>query len=126
MTYKKLIEKLDNDTSIEELRKYLNGTKKFNSRAVTTEQKQNLVNKIIPNFIKEQEKDIEELTTIWLKVPPLFRLAYIHCLNNKISMTKMYDIAEEIVNRISKDHNDIAITQRFKEYYNRTKDVELI
>lgn len=48
-------------------------------------------------------------------------------LNINENATKIiFEIVKEITDRINKDSDNIAITQRFKEYYKRTVNTELI
>jgi len=98
------------------------------------------------------EKDINENIILWYNAP-IFRLAYIYCLNNtkgaikianihikyynsiykkKIkllksstnSLTLIFDIAIEIIGRINKDNQQI-LPRRYKDYCNKAKDREL-
>ena len=125
MNYKKLLDKLENDTSVSELELYLSGKKRIDRRLATPEQKIELLNKIIPKLIKDMHKEIDIEIKDWYNAP-IFRLSYIHCLNNRIDLNNIFNIASEICNRINKDSDNIAITQRFKEYYKRTVNTELI
>ena len=125
MNYKKLLDRLENDTCVADLELYLSGKKRFDRRTVTPEQNEELLTKIIPRFIKEMHNDIENDIKYWRNAP-IFRLAYVHCLNNRIDLSKIMDVAIEIVNRINKDNKNIAITQRYKEYYKRTVNTEIL
>ena len=125
MNYKKLLDKLENDTSVADLELYLSGKRRIDRRPATPEQKVELINKVIPRIIKEMHRDVEVEIKSWYNAP-IFRLAYIHCLNNRIELNNIFNVASEICNRINKDSDNIAITQRFKEYYKRTVNTELI
>jgi hypothetical protein len=125
MNYKKLLDRLENDTCVADLELYLSGKKRFDRRTVTPEQNTELLTKIIPRFIKEMHNDIENDIKYWRNAP-IFRLAYVHCINNRIDLSKIMDLAIEIVNRINKDNKNIAITQRYKEYYKRTVNTEIL
>ena len=125
MNYKKLLDKLESDTSVADLELYLSGKRRIDRRTATLEQKIELLNKIIPKLIKNMRKEIDIEIKDWYNAP-IFRLAYIHCLNNHIDLNNIFNVASEICNRINKDSDDIAITQRFKEYYKRTINTDLI
>lgn len=124
MNYKKLLDRLENDTCIADLELYLSGKKRFDRRTVTPEQNEELLTKIIPRLIKEMHSDIENDLKYWVNAP-IFRLAYVHCINNRIDLSKIMDVAIEIVNRIHKDNQEVVLQKRFREYHNRAKDTEL-
>jgi len=125
MNYKKLLDKLENDTCVADLELYLSGKKRFDRRTATPEQRTELLTKVIPKLINEMHRDSEKEAHLWYNAP-IFKLAYVHCLNNRIDLSKIFDVAIEIVNRINKDSDNIAITQRYKEYYKRTINTEII
>jgi len=125
MNYKKLLDKLEHDTSVSNLALYLSGKRRIDRRTATPEQKAELLNKVIPKLIKDMHKEIDTEIKDWYNAP-IFRLAYIHCLNNRIDLNNIFNVANEICNRINKDSDNIAITQRFKEYHKRTVNTELI
>lgn len=125
MNYKKLLNRLENDTCIADLELYLSGGKKFDRRIITPKQKQELLDKVIPRLIKKIHNEIEQEVKDWYNAP-IFKLAYVHCFNNRIDLSKIFDVSMEIVNRINKDSDDIAITQRYKEYYKRTINTEIL
>ena len=136
MKYKKYLDVLKNDTSLEDLRAYKSGKKKFDRRNITKKQEPEVLNTILPKLIAEQEQDNAELLKRWHNAP-IFRLAYIHGVNNKkytrnpdmpyfTWITKIgYDVLK-IINKTNEDDKAIAIKQRLIEYCKRNKDVEII
>lgn len=135
MNYKKLLEKLEQDTTIVELEMYLSGQRRFDYRTCTPEQKQKLITIIIPKLIKNIKKENEKLSKLWIK-SPLLRLAFTRCKQKKIKLyeikkddteiTKKYKHTSnfynttkkmiEIINQMNKDTQSELIRQRFSEY----------
>ena len=125
MNYKKYLNKLREDTSIEELEKYIDGTKQFNRRATTKLQRRNLVKKIIPSFIKKIRTENEKDMKYWHNAP-IFRVAYQFCVNNCKPISDIFMVSTEIADRVNKDDRSVAVKQRLLEYYKRTRNVEII
>jgi hypothetical protein len=125
MKYSKLLDVLENDTSLEDLWGYYLGIYKFDRRTINKKQQYDLVNKIIPKLIIKTDEENKAEVKLWHN-SPIFRLAYIGCLNMKRPMTDIFHVAMEIVNRVNEDDKMIAVKRRLIEYNKRYKDVEII
>jgi hypothetical protein len=145
MKYSKLLDVLENDTSLEDLRAYKNKTKKLDRRNVNKIQQKELLTVIIPKLIEQQEKEDTIMSAKWRK-NSLLRLAFVRCLKLKHPIKEIFydddedikkykhtvnfvytgEVIEEIINRINEDDKSVAIAQRVKEYCKRYKDVEII
>ena len=71
MKYKKYLDVLKNDTSLEDLRAYKSGKKKFDRRNITKKQEPEVLNTILPKLIAEQEQDNAELLKRWHNAPEI-------------------------------------------------------
>lgn len=125
MNYKKYLNKLREDTSIEELERYVSGEKQFNQRATTKEQRKELTDKLIPAFIKQIRTENEKDLKYWHNAP-IFRVAYQYCVNKCKPVSDIFDVVIEISDRTNKDDTSVAVKQRLYEYWKRTKNVEII
>jgi hypothetical protein len=139
MNYRKLLDRLENETSIEELEKYLSGERKLDRRIGTIKQKTEILEKIIPRLIKNMRKDNEKITEAWIK-SPLLRLGFVRCQQKKNELQEIklddhedlkqykytrnfYFITEamrEIINQMGQDKSKIT-KQRFAEYSHHVK-----
>lgn len=125
MTYKKYLDILENDRTIEELEGYINGTTKFNNRVITTpEQKEKLIKIIIPKMIKQMRKDIEADIKYWHNAP-ILRVAYQYCLTFRRPQTEIFDAVHKICDNLQ-DLDNVATRDKYTAYYMRTKDTEII
>jgi hypothetical protein len=125
MKYEKLLEKLREDTSVEELKQYLTGEKKFNPKATTKEIRQNLITNVIPALIANMKKDNIKESKAWYNAY-IFKLAHQRRLTTRQPISTLFDIAKQIIDRLNKDSDCVAIRQRVKEYAKRTKETEEI
>jgi len=139
MKLEKLLHKLEEDNSVQDLEKYLAGEKRFDRRTCTPEQKEILLASI-PQLITKLRKENEVMAEAWVK-SPLLRLAFTRCRQNKVKLYEFkkddtetvkkykntynfYHTAEamiEIVNQMNKDTQSEALRKYFKEYSKHVK-----
>jgi CRISPR-associated protein Cas8b1/Cst1 subtype I-B len=122
--YREYVDYLENDININTMQQYINSKKRLNHH-LTSEQRKELQENILPHFIIQMRKEIDKDIKYWYNAP-IFRLSYIHCLNMKKPLIDIFKVASEICNRLTEDNNMIAIKRRFKEYYDRMVNIELI
>ena len=140
MNYKKLLDKLQNDTSVSELEQYISGENKINLRMTTVEHRKELLEKIIPKLIKKEHKDIQIISEAWAK-SAMLQLARVRYRQKKITLqdpkytdtetTKRkinafinYHLTEamrEIINQMGKDTRSDILKRLFANYSKHIK-----
>ena len=140
MNYKKLLDKLINDTSVSELEQYVSGEKKINLRMTTSKHRKELIEKIIPKLIKKEYKNIQKTSEEWTK-SALLQLARVRCRQNKINLQDpkytdteaikrqkdtyinyhLIEAMREIINQIGKDTRSDILKRLFSNYSNHIK-----
>jgi hypothetical protein len=120
MDFKKYKNKLEWDTSIDELNQYLTGELQLNN-SITKQQKKYLKDFVIPHLIRQAKKE-NEIFARELLASPLMKLAHHYCYIHQKTVADIFDVASEIINRINKDDKDVAVKQRLTEYCKRTRN----
>ena len=120
MNLKKYLEKLEMDTSLEDLKQYASGAKQINN-SLKKKDRENIKTKVLPKLIKKLERENAKFAREFVKAP-ILKLAYHHCILHKIDQHQIFDVAKEIVDRINKDDKDVAVKKRFSEYVKRTNN----
>lgn len=140
MEYKKLLDKLTNDTSVSELEQYLLGKKKFTLRMTTPEHRTELLEVIIPRLIKKMKEENEIVAELWAK-SSLMLLGFVRCTQKKVKLQELkytdteqekkrkhsfniYHVTEamrEIINQIGKDTRSDILKRLFKNYSKHVK-----
>jgi hypothetical protein len=140
MNYKKLLDKLENDTSVADLEQYLSGEKKFTLRMTTVEHRKELLEIIIPKLVTEMKKDNEIMAVALIK-SPLMRLGFVRCTQKKIKLQELkytdteqekkqkhsfniYHVTEamrEIINQMGKDTRSEILKRQFARYRTHVK-----
>jgi len=140
MNYKKLLDKLENDTSVFKLEQYLSGQKKFNRRMTTPEHRIELLKIIIPKLIKDMKIENEIVTEAWAK-SLLLRLARVRCRQKKLNLQDPkytdtepikrkinafinYHLTKtmlEIINQMGKDTRSNILKRLFSNYSKHVK-----
>ena len=118
MKYKKLLDKIINDTSVSELEQYVSGEKKFTLRMTTSEHRKELLEIIIPKLIRKEYKDIQIEVEEWTK-SAILRLARVRCRQKKLNLQDpKYTDTEETKHKID-TYINYHLTEAMRETINQ-------
>lgn len=120
MNMKAYLNKLEWDTSVDELEQLLTGEKELSS-CLTVAEKREIKTNVIPQLIVKMRKENDEFARELVQ-SPIMRLAYHHCYHRGIPKANVFDVAKEIIDRVNKDDTDKAVSQRLSEYCKRTRN----
>ena len=118
MKYKKLLDKIINDTSVSELEQYVSGEKKFTLRMTTSEHRKELLETIIPKLIIRERKDIQITAEKWAKCP-LLQLARVRCRQKKLNLQDPKFTDTEATKRKINTYINYHLTEAMRETINQ-------